>query len=435
MLAPDRGREVVALREPPSCCAADRDQDHTRPNAALASPARANDLRHEVGRLARGEHVRRDRDRRRRHARRGAVRHADDDVLVVELGAARLALREPVAHDFPLLRDLLTEDLLHVFGDLAYARERVDCARRFLAALRIAFERLHRHGFERGVDLGGDVAKARDGLEEHAVQGVGFAFTLEESLVGEHFPQDGADREDVGPPIDHPAARLLRRHVGELALELTRARRREPRRRARDAEVRDARGAVDADEDVLRRHVAVNQVEVAIVVVFELVSRVKSGERVQHDAVGDGNGNALAARCGAREKARQRVPLDVFHHEVVAAVGRAHFEDGHDVRMMDRCGQARLVEEHLDELLFAGQVRVQSFDRDETLEAADAEDTSQKHSGHATGREFGDQLVAIEPLLTPSIKKLYSRQSRTILVRNVPQLRRLRHPETPPPVE
>ena len=101
--------------------------------------------------------------------------------------------------------------------------------------------------------------------------------------------------------------------------------------------------------------------------------------------------------------------------------------------MMDRCGQARLVEEHLDELLFAGQVRVQSFDRDETLEAADAEDTSQKHSGHATGREFGDQLVAIEPLLTPSIKKLYSRQSRTILVRNVPQLRRLRHPETPPP--
>ena len=230
-----------------------------------------------------------------------------------------------------------------------------------------------------------------------------------------------------------PAARLLGRHVRELALELPGARRRQARRGARDAEVGDARGAVDADQDVLRRDVAVDEVEQLVVVVPELVRGVQAGERVEHDADDDGHRNALAARRGARQEARQRVALDVLHHEVVAAVAGADLEDGDDVRMVDRRREARLVEEHLDELLLAREVRVQALDGDEALEAADAEDAAQENGGHAAGRELGDELVAVEPLMPFAIKKFYRRQLSTVLLRNVPQLRCLRHPEPRPP--
>jgi uncharacterized protein with PIN domain len=70
---------------------------------------------------------------------------------------------------------------------------------------------------------------------------------------------------------------------------------------------------------------------------------------------------------------------------------------------MDRSRQARLVEEHLDEFLLARQVRVQAFDGNEALKPAGAQYPSQKDGGHTARSEFGDELVPIEPLLTPSV--------------------------------
>ena len=69
--------------------------------------------------------------------------------------------------------------------------------------------------------------------------------------------------------------------------------------------------------------------------------------------------------------------------------------------MVDARGEARLVEEHLDELGLAREVRVQPLDGDEALEAADARQAREEHRGHAAGRELGDQLEAIEPLAVP----------------------------------
>ena len=56
-------------------------------------------------------------------------------------------------------------------------------------------------------------------------------------------------------------------------------------------------------------------------------------------------------RSERADEARERVALDVLHHEVVAGLALADLEDGDDVRVVDARGEARLVEEHLDELL------------------------------------------------------------------------------------
>src|SRR6185312_153837 len=105
---------------------------------------------------------------------------------------------------------------------------------------------------------------------------VGLAVALEEAPAREHLPENDAGREDVRPPVDVlVAARLLRRHVRELALELPGARRRELARGARHAEVAQARATVHADEDVLRRDVAMDDAERVAVVVLELVRRVE----------------------------------------------------------------------------------------------------------------------------------------------------------------
>jgi len=86
-------------------------------------------------------------------------------------------------------------------------------------------------------------------------------------------------------PVDLARAlRLLGRHIRELALELPRARGRQLARRARDAEVAEARAPVDSDEDVLRRDVAVDDAERLAVVVLELVGGVEPREHVDDDA-------------------------------------------------------------------------------------------------------------------------------------------------------
>src|SRR6478752_10247770 len=65
---------------------------------------------------------------------------------------------------------------------------------------------------------------------------------------------------------------------------------------------------------------------------------------------------------------------------------------------MNASRDARLVQEHLDELFLVREVRMKTFDRDEALEAADPGQAREIHGGHATGRDLAHQLVAIHAL-------------------------------------
>src|SRR5262249_53956448 len=153
---------------------------------------------------------------------------------------------------------------------------------------------------------------------------------------------------------------------------------------------------VDTDEDVLRRHVAMHEAEERAAVVAELVSTVEPCEPVDEHAERDRRGQALLLPRRARQESRERVALDVLHHEVVAERARAHFENRNDIRMVNAGRESRFVEEHLDELFFAREMWMKALDGDETAKAADAAQACEIHGGHAARRDLADELVAID---------------------------------------
>jgi hypothetical protein len=60
--------------------------------------------------------------------------------------------------------------------------------------------------------------------------------------------------------------------------------------------------------------------------------------------------------------------------------------------------QPRLVEEHLDELVLAREVRMETLDRDEALKPADATEAREKNGRHPTACQLGDELEPVETL-------------------------------------
>ena len=87
--------------------------------------------------------------------------------------------------------------------------------------------------------------------------------------------------------------------------------------------------------------------------------------------------------------------VDVLHDDEVGVVADADVEDLHAVRVREVRGEARLVEEHRDELLLLGEVRQDALDRDLLLEALEARALGAEHLGHAARRELLDDAVSL----------------------------------------
>jgi hypothetical protein len=126
------------------------------------------------------------------------------------------------------------------------------------------------------------------------------------------------------------------------------------------------------------------------------VRRVQACKRVEHDTDADARRKLLAALHRAREESTEGVPLDVLHDQVVPLAARPDLEDRNDVRMVDARSKAGLVEEHLDEVFVAREMRMKALDRDEALEAADAREACKEDRSHPAGRELGDELEPIQ---------------------------------------
>jgi hypothetical protein len=166
----------------------------------------------------------------------------------------------------------------------------------------------------------------------------------------EHDPE----REDVGAPVHRQPAHHLRAHVAELAAEHG------PRRpgaegRLRDAEVDDPDAAVEAEEDVGRRDVAVDDPQLAAAGVAAAV-RVIEGVGDAPADVGDERDRQPLPRAARRvDEAPQLDPGDVVHGDVVARPLPAELLHRHHARVVELHDEPRLVEEHPDELLVLGE--------------------------------------------------------------------------------
>ena len=60
-------------------------------------------------------------------------------------------------------------------------------------------------------------------------------------------------------------------------------------------------------------------------------------------------------------------------------------------------GDARLVEEHLDELALAGQVRMDALDGHQAAEAVGPVEAAEVHGGHAPVGDLGTETIGAEP--------------------------------------
>ena len=308
----------------------------------------------------------------------------------IELGSAR---REPrpghTRHPFPD----------HALGGGWHGTfERLGhLARRREALFPAACERLGDDGVER-------LGRARDELARHLdfvlqeggqeTCDVAVLRWVDESAPDEPLPEHDPDRIDVGAPVDHSRRELLGRHVPELALDLAvLGRPVHTERRLRDAEIEHASDAVQAEKDVLRRHVTVDDVEGVAVLAASLV---RSLESVQY---ADDDRHERALRQGNRLLAReaqqrvQRLAVDVVHDEEQLALGGDHVEHRHDVRVLDARREASLVEEHRDELRVARELRVEALDRHRPREPGRASEPAQMDGRHPAMRDLLEENI------------------------------------------
>ena len=218
----------------------------------------------------------------------------------------------------------------------------------------------------------------------------------EEALAGGQLPKDDAQREDVGPAVDVFAGDLLGRHVRELALERAVARRGHARAELRDAEVHDLRRPVVRHEEVVRRHVAVDEIELLAILALQLVGSVQALGGVGDDAARNLGGHRRAELLGAAHDLAERLAVQVLHGDPEAVGLLAEVEDRRDVRVRDARRDARLVEEHLDEALVLDEVGVDALDGDPLLEAARPVDAREVNARHAADADFVDDAVAAE---------------------------------------
>ena len=185
------------------------------------------------------------------------------------------------------------------------------------------------------------------------------------------------------------AARLLRRHVGDLALEL--------------AGARLAAGAADG-----LGHAEVDQLHDAVV-----RARGCSAARRRGARAGAGRRSRRASSCAAWRPAQactmilqreadgdlglvlprrlvddgERLAVDPLHHDVEDLVLLAEVEDLGDVGVVDLGGERRLVEEHLLELRVLAERRQHRLDGHGLVEAARTPLARGPHRRHAPLRD------------------------------------------------
>ncbi len=113
-------------------------------------------------------------------------------------------------------------------------------------------------------------------------------------------------------------------------------------------------------------------------------------------ADGDGARDRLLARARDAEERVERLAGDVFHDDEDFVIGLDDVERRDDVRVADARREARLVEEHRDELGVARELGVHPFDGDRTRERVRAQHETEVHRRHPARGELTAQRIAAD---------------------------------------
>ena len=305
-------------------------------------------------------------------------RHFDFARSILDLCDLTRALLESIPRE-------LQEPSLHLrrarYAHRCFERERhLSCVRK--TPRRIAFQGPHDHGIYCLVDSGANRARTLDRQVPDVAHGRRLRLASEELSTSERFPKHDAGGEDVGATIDAFSAELLRRHVGELPFEATVLGRLKPSDGLGDSEVEHAGDAVGADQNVLRRDVAVHEVERLASFRRRFVRSVEPVQRAAHDRRNDRRRDGEPFADRALQKPRERLAGHVLHDQEELAAGEYDVIRRDDVGVTDTRGEVRFVEEALVELGIEGDVRMQALDRDRPFEPSPPEHPPEMHGRH-----------------------------------------------------
>ncbi len=211
----------------------------------------------------------------------------------------------------------------------------------------------------------------------------------EQLAAGEQLPQHDAGGVHVAAAIELLAARLLRRHVRDLAVDDAGRGLLELERGRRQPEVGELDLAGVGDEDVGRGDVAVNELEIG--------ERVRIGQAAAQllDDVDRDVDRERDLLLGAAVPHRAQIAaLDEVHREEQLAVDLAGVEHGDQVPVRQLHHDLRLVAEAGD-VLVVRQVRQHGLDDHQPLEAAIARQRQIKRT-HAALSQRPEQVVLPE---------------------------------------
>jgi hypothetical protein len=270
-----------------------------------------------------------------------------------------------------------------------------ELARGSVALRRLARERLVEDAFELRRDLLVDLRDARNLRGLHLLHRLKVGVAEKEALPCEELPENDADGEDVGTRVDVLSHRRLGREVRELALDDSRLALFELAIRLGEPEVHDLHLPVLRDEDVGRRHVAVHDVERNPVGVRQLVGVREPLADLEGDVDRSFDGKVAAVLLDVLDDRLEVRPVDELHDDEECAVADADVEDLNAVRMRELRREARLIEEHRDELLLRRQVRQNPLDGHLLLEALEPFALGPKDLRHAARLELLDDAIPL----------------------------------------
>ncbi len=296
----------------------------------------------------------------------------------------------------------------HVPGQLARADRQalaphqrleiaLQLARRLVASLAVAAQRAGDDLVERRRAARPHPRHRRGVVGHDALQRRQLVVVAAEQAPARHqLVEQDPDREHVAAAIEGLAPALLRRHVGDLALQRAGAGAVIRLLHLGHAEVGDLDRAVERHQDVGQRHVTMHDREGAALAVGEVVGVVEPGADPEDDPDRHAQRHRVAGPGRRLEQVPQIPAAHVLHRVVVVPGLLADVVDRDDVGVVEARGQARLVEEHAHVVGLHREVRQHPLDHHLLLEAGDALAARQVDLGHAPHRQEPHDLVATE---------------------------------------
>ena len=270
-----------------------------------------------------------------------------------------------------------------------------ELARGLVPLGRVRCEPLVQNALELSRDFRIELPERRDLRLLHQAYRLEIAFTEEEPATGQHLPQDDADRENVGTGIHGHALRRFRRQVAEFALDDPGLAALELAIGLGEAEIRNFHLPVAGDEDVRRGHIAMDDVQGLSLAVGELVRVGEALTDAHRDEARLLHRDRLAEGFAMLDHALEIGAVHELHHDEVRVVADADIEHLHAVRVREVRADARLVQEHADELLLLREMREHALDRDELLEALESGALRAEDLGHTARGDPLEDLVAL----------------------------------------